>query len=51
MAHPNYTLVAKRAKHRCEYCHAPEIIFNVAFEVDHIIPLFKKGKPQNYRVS
>jgi pyruvate-formate lyase-activating enzyme len=38
MTHPQYTLVAKRAKHRCEYCHAPEIIFNLAFEVDHIVP-------------
>ena len=49
MTHPQYTLVAKRAKHRCEYCHAPEIIFNLAFEVDHIVPLSKKGdeKPEN----
>ncbi len=40
---PNYPLVAQRAKHQCEYCHAPEVIFNVAFEVDHIIPLAKSG--------
>jgi len=40
---PNYPLVAERAAHRCEYCHAPEAIFNVPFEVEHIIPLAKDG--------
>ncbi len=40
---PNYPLVAERAGHRCEYCHAPEAIFNVPFEVEHIIPLAKDG--------
>lgn len=40
---PNYPLVAQRAAHQCEYCHAPEIIFNIAFEVEHIIPLSKNG--------
>ena len=42
---PNYPLVAERAGHRCEYCHAPEAIFNVPFEVDHIMPLAKGGLP------
>jgi hypothetical protein len=40
---PNYVAVAERAGHRCEYCHAPEVIFNVPFEVDHIVPLAKGG--------
>lgn len=40
---PNYPPVAERAGHRCEYCHAPEAIFNVPFEVEHIIPLAKDG--------
>jgi HNH endonuclease len=40
---PNYPLVAQRAKHQCEYCHAPEVIFNVAFEVEHIFPISKGG--------
>jgi hypothetical protein len=35
---PLYPLVANRAGHRCEYCHAPEVIFNFAFEVEHILP-------------
>jgi hypothetical protein len=30
-----YTLVADRAAHRCEYCHAPELVFNFPFEVEH----------------
>lgn len=40
---PNYQLVADRANHRCEYCHAPELVFNFPFEVEHIIPLSRKG--------
>ena len=35
---PRYPEVAYRAIHRCEYCHAPESIFNFPFEVEHIIP-------------
>lgn len=33
-----YPLVAQRAAHQCEYCRAPEAVFNMAFEVEHIIP-------------
>jgi len=40
---PNYPLVAERAGHRCEYCHAPEAPFNLPFEVEHIIPRSKGG--------
>jgi len=40
---PFYTLVADRATHRCEYCHAPELVFNFPFEVEHIIPLYRGG--------
>lgn len=35
---PHYPLVAPRAAHHCEYCRAPEAVFNLAFEVEHIIP-------------
>jgi len=35
---PLYHLVAMRARHRCEYCRAPEVIFNLEFEVEHITP-------------
>ncbi len=34
----HYHEVAERAGQRCEYCRAPEIIFNFLFEVDHIVP-------------
>jgi hypothetical protein len=40
---PNYSLVATRAAHRCEYCHAPEAIFNFPFEVEHIVPQSQQG--------
>ena len=40
---PNHPFVAQRARYQCEYCHAPEVISNIAFEVDHIIPLSKNG--------
>ena len=33
-----YSEVAERAGHRCEYCRAPEVVFNFPFEVEHIIP-------------
>ncbi len=35
---PHYTFVAVRAHHICEYCHAPEAVFNLPFEVEHIMP-------------
>ncbi len=34
---PRYSAVAERAGHRCEYCCAPEVVFNFPFEVEHII--------------
>jgi HNH endonuclease len=40
---PLYSLVAERADHRCEYCHAPESIFNAVLEVEHITPVFAGG--------
>jgi HNH endonuclease len=38
-----YPLVAERAVYRCEYCHAPEIVFNFPFEVEHILPQARGG--------
>jgi hypothetical protein len=35
---PRYASVAERAAHHCEYCHAPEAVFNFPFEVEHIVP-------------
>jgi 5-methylcytosine-specific restriction endonuclease McrA len=40
---PCYAAIAERANHRCEYCQAPEVVFNFPFEVEHIIPIFRQG--------
>ena len=40
---PHYPLVSQRANNRCEYCHAPEAIFNLPFEVEHVIPVSHQG--------
>jgi HNH endonuclease len=40
---PLYARVAQRAAHRCEYCRAPEAIFNFPFEVEHVIPVSRQG--------
>jgi hypothetical protein len=40
---PRYPVVARRAAHRCEYCHAPEVIFNFHFEIEHIQPQAEAG--------
>jgi hypothetical protein len=41
---PHYQQVARRANHRCEYCHAPEAVFNFPFEVEHIIAVAHQGE-------
>ncbi len=41
---PYYAAVARRAAHRCEYCRAPEVIFNLPLEVEHVIPLAQGGR-------
>ena len=40
---PRYPDVARRAAHRCEYCRAPEAIFNFPFEVEHVNPSSRGG--------
>ena len=44
MPHRLYLLVAARAGSRCEYCLAPETIFNNPFEVEHIRPRHTGGR-------
>jgi HNH endonuclease len=41
---PHYPEVALRAGHRCEYCHAPEAVFNLPLEVEHIVPVARGGE-------
>src|SRR5687767_6661096 len=40
---PHYAEVALRAGHRCEYCRAPEAVFNFPFEVEHVTPSCRGG--------
>jgi hypothetical protein len=35
--------VAHRARRRCEYCHAPEVVHNGSFEVEHVQPVSQGG--------
>ena len=50
---PRYPAVAERAGHRCEYCRASEVIFNLGFEVEHIVPSSRGGTddPANLALS
>ena len=43
MPHRLYADVAARARNRCEYCRAPEWVFNFEFEVDHIVATARGG--------
>jgi hypothetical protein len=40
---PYYQRVARRARQRCEYCHAPESFFPHRLCLDHIIPESRGG--------
>jgi hypothetical protein len=48
---PFYPLVANRANHRCEYCHAPELVFNFPFEVEHIVPMYRGGADAEFNLA
>lgn len=50
---PHYALVAQRAGHQCEYCRAPEAVFNFPFEVEHITPSIHGGadRESNWALS
>ncbi len=50
---PLYAFVAERAGWRCEYCQAPEEVFNFPFEVEHILPKSRGGsdEPDNLALA
>jgi hypothetical protein len=48
---PRYPAVARRGNHRCEYCRAPEAIFNFAFEVEHVVPSSRGGDDQESNLA
>jgi 5-methylcytosine-specific restriction endonuclease McrA len=45
--------VVKRARHRCEYCQAPQNICAYTFHLEHILPRSKGGtdKLSNYALA
>jgi hypothetical protein len=48
---PNYSLIADRAAHRCEYCCAPEVVFNFPFEVERIVPTARQGSDEGTNLA
>ena len=48
---PRYPAVARRANHRCEYCRAPEAVFNFPFEVEHIVPTSHGGDDEELNLA
>lgn len=48
---PRYAQVAQRAFHRCEYCQAPEAVFNFPFEVEHIVPPGRGGAADDFNLA
>lgn len=44
---PRYPSVAARARHACEYCRAPEAVFNLPFEVEHVMPQSRGGSDED----
>ena len=46
-----YGTVAARAEHRCEYCRAPEVLFNFRFEVEHVVPMSKRGPDEDSNLA
>lgn len=41
--------VERRAEERCEYCHAPQLLANSPFHIEHIVPSSQGGTddPEN----
>jgi hypothetical protein len=47
----HYPLVSQRAGHRCEFCRAPEAIFNFPFEAEHVIPVARQGPDEETNLA
>jgi hypothetical protein len=48
---PHYPFVSSRARHACEYCLAPEFVFNLSFEVEHIKPQSRGGETKENNLA
>lgn len=46
-------LVRSRARHKCEYCRASELVTGYAFHIEHIVPRNRGGKDHtdNYALA
>lgn len=51
MPHRHYAEVARRARHRCEYCRAPEAVFNLELEVEHVFPRSEGGPDELHNLA
>ena len=48
---PLYPKTADRAGDRCEYCRAPEQVFNFSFDVEHIVPRSAGGSSDSQNIA
>jgi hypothetical protein len=48
---PHYPFVAQRAAHYCEYCGAPEAVFNFPFELEHVHPRARGGSDEHENLA
>ena len=37
----------ERARNRCEYCRAPEVVFNFRLDIEHILPQSRNGNDED----
>ena len=51
MPHRLREFVAARARWRCEYCQAPEALFNSPCDVDHIRPRERDGSDEAWNLA
>ena len=51
MPHRLYPSVAPRARDRCEYCRAPEWVYNLELEVEHVVPRGRGGPDELHNLA
>jgi hypothetical protein len=51
MPHRLHGFVARRAQYRCEYCLAPEILFNSEMDVEHVVPVARRGSDDEWNLA
>lgn len=48
---PRHPQIAERAAYRCEYCHAPEVVSNFSFEIEHVVPSVHAGTDEETNLA